>query len=211
MTALILGLGGAWGLLAAWPVLRRTRRHLVVDRFETPTRARRRQWSWGPIGRVVSGLRTKRLARGEAAKLDRELPAALDLLVVAVGAGAPPRGAVEVAARWAPPRVARPLQQVLVATDLGGSLAEALEAMAVHSPALAPIADVLVTSARLGAPAAGALSRLAEEARSSVRRRAEARARVLPVKLLFPLVFLVLPAFGLLTVAPALISALSHL
>ena len=53
--------------------------------------------------------------------------------------------------------------------------------------------------------------RLADEARAAARRRAETRARVLPVKLLFPLVFLVLPAFGLLTVAPALLSAMSRL
>ena len=44
--------------------------------------------------------------------------------------------------------------------------------------------------------------------RTDLTRKAEARARTLPVKLLFPLVFLVLPAFGLLTLAPAIISAL---
>jgi tight adherence protein C len=69
---------------------------------------------------------------------------------------------------------------------------------------------VLLASDRLGAPAGPALTRLAHDVRTDLRRRAEARARTLPVKLLFPLVFLVLPAFGLLTVVPALLSALSH-
>jgi len=76
---------------------------------------------------------------------------------------------------------------------------------------LAPVAAVLVASEQLGVPAAAGLARLAAEARAELRRRAEARARALPVKLLFPLVFLVLPAFGLLTVVPALLAALSHL
>jgi tight adherence protein C len=49
------------------------------------------------------------------------------------------------------------------------------------------------------------LARLSSEARADLRRRAEARARTVPVRLLFPLVFLVLPAFGLLTVAPVLL------
>jgi pilus assembly protein TadC len=72
------------------------------------------------------------------------------------------------------------------------------------------VADVLCASDRLGAPAAPALTRLAQEVRADLRRRAEARARTLPVKLLFPLVFLVLPAFGLLTVVPALLGALAR-
>jgi tight adherence protein C len=69
---------------------------------------------------------------------------------------------------------------------------------------------VLVASDRLGAPAGPALTRLARELRADLRRQAETRARTLPVKLLFPLVFLVLPAFGLLTVVPALLQALAR-
>ena len=73
-----------------------------------------------------------------------------------------------------------------------------------------PVTDVLLASDRLGAPAGPALTRLAHDVRADLRRRAEARARTLPVKLLFPLVFLVLPAFGLLTVVPALLAALAR-
>jgi hypothetical protein len=51
------------------------------------------------------------------------------------------------------------------------------------------------------------LARLAVEERARLRRRAEAEARTVPVRLLFPLVFLVLPAFGLLTVVPTLVSS----
>jgi hypothetical protein len=76
--------------------------------------------------------------------------------------------------------------------------------------ALAPVTDALLTTERLGAPAGPALTRLAHDVRADLRRRAEARARTLPVKLLFPLVFLVLPAFGLLTVVPALLGALAR-
>ena len=71
-----------------------------------------------------------------------------------------------------------------------------------------PLADALRTSARLGSPAAPALARLAAEVRADVRRRAEARARTVPVRLCFPLVACVLPAFALLTVAPVVLGGL---
>jgi tight adherence protein C len=202
--------GGGWGAIVAWPLVGLVRRQIVADRFPSARPVRRRPHA-GPVGRVLRGVRAARARRRESEALERDLPAALDLLLVAVGAGAPPRGAVQIAATWAPPRIAARLQSVLNATELGGSLADALAELADAAPAFAPVADVLIASARLGAPASGALTRLADEARAAARRRAEARARVLPVKLLFPLVFLVLPAFGLLTVAPALISAMSHL
>jgi Flp pilus assembly protein TadB len=160
---------------------------------------------------VAGALRRRRAAARAAAVLDAELPSACDLLVVAVGAGGTPAAAVEMVAIWGPPHVAEAFARVQAAGELGASLPDALAAMAADCPALAPMADVLTAGVTLGAPAAGALTRLADESRAAARRRAETRARVLPVKLLFPLVFLVLPAFGLLTVAPALISAMARL
>jgi tight adherence protein C len=205
--------GGAWGLLAAVPVLVWSQRRSVARRLPAPAAPvrRARTLSWGPVGRVLSGLRRRRHAAQDAARLDAAMPAAADLLVVAVGAGGAPIAAVEVAAAWAPAPVAAAFRRVLVALELGAALPDALAEMAAAEPLLAPMADVLIAGAELGTPAAHALTRLADEARGRARRRAETRARVLPVKLLFPLVFLVLPAFGLLTVVPALISAMSRL
>ena len=73
---------------------------------------------------------------------------------------------------------------------------------------LQPLVDALLASDRFGAPVGDALLRLAAEQRTALRRRAEARARTVPVRLLFPLVFLVLPAFGLLTVVPAVLAGI---
>jgi tight adherence protein C len=209
VSIVVAAVGVAWGALAATAVLARAARCEVRARLMPRAQAGRGLTI--PQLAIVRMLRAERHARRAAAALDRGLPPALDLLVVALGAGAPPQGAVDVAARWAPEAVAAPLRQVLVTTGLGGSFSDALEALRVAWPQLAPVAEVLTASARLGAPAAPALARLADEARAASRRRAEARARVLPVKLLFPLVFLVLPAFGLLTVVPALVSAMGRL
>jgi len=214
-SVLVVGCGLGWGALAAVPLVRRGQRDAIRNRFgprvarpSVPTR-----WSWdgGPVMRVVRGVLRKRRQRDLDARLQEELPTVLDLLVVAVGAGATPRGALETVARWGPPAIVAPVRRALVATELGASLADALGDLSTESPALAPVADALLASAELGAPAGPALARLGDESRSALRRQAEARARTLPVKLLFPLVFLVLPAFGLLTVVPAVISALSRL
>ena len=69
----------------------------------------------------------------------------------------------------------------------------------------------LVASERYGAPLAAGLDRLAAEVRASRRRRADEVARKVSVKLLFPLVLCILPAFALLTVAPLIASALKSL
>ena len=60
----------------------------------------------------------------------------------------------------------------------------------------------LVSCDRYGAPLGATLDRLAIDVRTASRQRAEAAARRLPVRLLFPLVTCILPAFALLTVAP---------
>lgn len=157
----------------------------------------------GPVGRVVRGLMQRRTRRRRTDQLARELPAAIDLLAVAVSAGSTPFAAVEIAARWAPPAVGASLDAVLATCRLGASFETALRGAGSRDPKLAPLTSVIATGAQLGAAVNDALARLAAESRRDLRRRAEERARTVPVRLLFPLVFLVLPAFGLLTVVPA--------
>ena len=132
-----------------------------------------------------------------------------DLLAVAVAAGLTPFLALQVAAKFGPQPAAGRLADILTAVADGRRLAEALDEEAARSPALARLLAVLAASERSGAPAGAALGRLAAATRAEARRRAMARARTVPVRLLFPLVFLVLPAFLVLTVAPLVLAALA--
>ena len=223
-------LGLAWGALLALPFARRAIRVAPTARAAAlaprvspaPRRtgvgtrlanviAARADGRRGPIRRVLGAVRSGRRARVTEAAFARELPVAVDLLGVAVGAGCTPYLAVEVAAQWSPATVAMPLAAVLRSCSLGMGFAAALGDVAQATPALRPLADALLTSDRLGAPVAPVLARLADEERTALRRRAEAHARRIPVRLLFPLVFLVLPAFVLLTVVPGLASGLGRL
>jgi tight adherence protein C len=165
----------------------------------------------GMIGRVVGSLVGRRRGRATDADVARDVPVVLDLLGVAVGAGCTPYLAVEVAARWSPASVGAPLAGVLRACALGVSFESALGDAARATPLLEPVAGALLASDRLGVPVGPVLARLAEEERTALRRRAEGRARRIPVRLLFPLVFLVLPAFVLLTVVPGLAAGLGRL
>jgi Flp pilus assembly protein TadB len=132
-----------------------------------------------------------------------------DLLAMAVTAGLTPFLALELAVRFAPRPGAARFGAALQATEGGGCrLADALDAEALRTPSLAPVLVLLATSERSGAPVAAQLRRLAAQIRAQGRRRAMARARTVPVRLLFPLVFLVLPAFLLLTVAPVVLAGL---
>ena len=73
------------------------------------------------------------------------------------------------------------------------------------------LADVLRDHLRYGVPLLPALERTSLELRLDRRRAAEVEARRVPVRLLFPLVTCVLPAFALLTVVPLLAASLDAL
>jgi tight adherence protein C len=221
--ACVLGL--AWGALAAAPLGVLARRQRVGARVRSlravgagrarPSFALARRvgarCAASTIGRIVTRSSARRRSRRDDTRLGAELPVTLDLLGVAVGAGCTPYLAVEIAARWAPALMSARLASVRDACALGATFADALDDLAARAPPLRPVAEALLASDRLGAPVGPALTRLAAEQRAELRRRAEAHARRVPVRLLFPLVFVVLPAFGLLTVIPTLLAGFSRL
>ena len=218
MNPAILALGVAWGIVMALPVA--TRAHAVAPRARssalgaasTTRDARRRRPAAADgmalLARPLRVVVARRGARARRRAVERSVPLVLDVLTVAARAGCTPRVALAATAAWSPSATRRHLVDVERRCGLGVSLADALDALAAAEPALAGVAEVLALSERTGAPTAALLERLAEEARADLRRRAEAHARRVPVRLLFPLVFLVLPAFGLLTVVPALLTGL---
>jgi pilus assembly protein TadC len=148
-----------------------------------------------------------RLILKRGADAEAEAPLVADLLAMALTAGLTPHLALGVVAGCVPPRVGARLAAPL---GRGGRLVDALEAEARHSPELEPVLRTLVSCERFGAPAAPGLRHLAGEGRARVRQEAMVRARRASVHLLFPLVFLVLPAFLVLTTAPVLLAGFTR-
>jgi Flp pilus assembly protein TadB len=177
-------------------VARRVRRHHAPVARLVPTRLRR----------MLAAVAAARARRRATRRFAHQVPVAIDLVRVAVHAGATPYGALALAADASPPLVADALTRVVHHVGVGAALPDALDHAADRDPPLRPLTEALALTHRLGAPLAPMLARAARDARRELRRQAEARARTVPVRLLFPLVFLVLPAFVVLTVVPALIA-----
>ena len=133
----------------------------------------------------------------------------LDLVAVSVSAGLTPRLALE----RAPEALGGPLgdevSRARHAASLGSPWRLVIRRVAARTglPELLRLAVTLERSERLGTPVAGRLRNLAREARADRAARSEERARRAPVAMLFPLVFLILPAFVIAAVVPALLVA----
>jgi tight adherence protein C len=149
-----------------------------------------------------------RLARRRKSAASREVPLFLDLLAVATSAGLAPQLAFRTAAAPLTGPLAEELDTAITRVDLGGRWRDELESVAdrLALTDLRRAAAVLGRSEGLGSSLADEVGRLASDVRESRRARATERARTAPVKMLFPLVFLILPAFLLLTVVPVLLS-----
>ena len=161
---------------------------------------------------ALPALGARRRHRRHLAAIAADLPDVVDLLVLAVGAGLTVRLAVAAVARRSPGPLAVELAHAGQEADLGRRLADALDDLPDRAGEVTrPLVAALIASERYGAPLGASLERLASEVRADRRRRAEEAARKVPVKLLFPLVSCTLPAFGLLTVAPLIASAVRSL
>jgi Flp pilus assembly protein TadB len=152
---------------------------------------------------MLAGVEKARRKRADA-----ELPQLLDLLAGASSAGL----AAPAAFRRALSAVSGPLGEdlagVVRAVDLGARWRDELRHAAdrMELPDLRRAVGALTRTESLGSSLSSAMAELAADVRASRRARASERARTAPVKMLFPLVFLVLPAFLLLTVVPVLLS-----
>ena len=98
----------------------------------------------------------------------------------------------------------------LLAADLalGVRRDRAFGAFAARGGPEARVAAIVSAATRLGAPLAELLVLQADSLRDAERRRAEARARRLPVLMMFPLTFCVLPALLIVFLGPPLLSIL---
>jgi pilus assembly protein TadC len=165
------------------------------------------------VGLRIPAVAVTRRAKRRSARIDAQVPELVELLVAASESGLPPPSAFVRSADALDAPLGDELREAASRVRLGepwrASLARAVSRTG--APSLATLARSLERSHRLGASATGALHALVDELRAERRARAEERARRAPVKMLFPLVFLILPAFLLLTVGPVLLSTIRSL
>ena len=172
-----------------------------------PAPSSRRGKSLKVIGRLNVGSRSRAGKRRRTA-VDAEIPQLLDLLAAGSSAGLAAPLALRRAADGLTGPLADEVRASVRAVDLGARWRDELEALAVRLdlPDLRRTVSALTRTESLGASLAQATAELAVSVRQARRAATMERARTAPVKMLFPLVFLVLPAFLLLTVVPVLLT-----
>jgi tight adherence protein C len=162
------------------------------------------------LGYMVPGFIVARRIRLRRKQIENGLPDALDLLIVCLEAGlaidqALLKSAEELEIAY--PALSQELHLVNIETRAGKPRLEALKNFAKRTKVddVRALVAMLVQTDRFGTSVAQALRTHAEVARVKRRQRAEEKAAKLSVKLIFPLVFCLLPAFFVISVGPAII------
>ncbi len=154
--------------------------------------------------RVMTSRRQERLAR--------ELPDALDLLTISVEAGLGFDAAMAQVARNTEGPLADEFFRVLQEMQIGSARSEAMRALADRTevPELRGFITAVVQADGFGIPIANVLRVQAREMRLKRTQRAEEQAQKVPVKILFPLIFCILPALFVVVLGPAAISVIRN-
>jgi pilus assembly protein TadC len=165
-----------------------------------------------PLAVILAGrIRRLEAARADARRrraMDAEIPQLLDLLAAGSAAGLSAVAGLQRSVSVLRGPLGAELRQSLDAVDLGARWREELAAVTerLELPDLRRAVAVLTRTETLGTSLTDATRELAADVRRSRAAAVAERARAAPVKMLFPLVFLVLPAFLLLTVVPVLLT-----
>lgn len=141
-------------------------------------------------------------------RMQNALPDALDLMTISVEAGLAFDAAVSRVARETTGPLAQEFVRTLQEMQIGVSRAEAMRAMAERTTMkdLKSFCLAMVQADSFGIPIARVLRIQAQEMRVKRRQRAEEKAQKLPVKILFPLVFLILPCLFIVILGPFVLS-----
>jgi tight adherence protein C len=162
----------------------------------------------GAIGWFGPGFIVQRRAEGRIHRIDRGMPELIDLLVVTVEAGLSLSAALQLAGERMRGPLGDELRIVLQEQRMGLTPVQALENMVNRcpTPAVESFTRAMVQGALLGVSIGAILRSLAVEMRKRRRAAIEQQAQKAPIKMLFPLVFMIFPALFVVILGPAVIS-----
>jgi tight adherence protein C len=146
-------------------------------------------------------------------ELLNSLPDALDLLVIASAAGLSFENAMMEITTKMKGELAREFGRVLRDIGMGQTRREALTGLSDRTgvPDIASFVSAIKQAESLGVSIGRVLTVQAEELRTKRRQRAQERANQAPVKMMFPLVFLIFPAIFAVLLGPAVPDLLTSL
>lgn len=152
---------------------------------------------------LVDNRRTERVER-----VQRELPDTIDLLAICVEAGQALEGAMQTVASRGGSIMAAEIRHTLREMELGVTRRGALEHLRdrLDVPDVGSLVAALIQADTLGTPVGQVLHNQAIEQRRKRRQQVREQAAKLPVKMLIPLTFFILPALFVVVLGPAAMS-----
>lgn len=162
------------------------------------------------VGYMIPGLILAHLINKQKRRIENGLPDALDLMIVCVEAGCGLDQAIQktsIELEISHPELASELRLITTEVRAGKNRMEAFKNFAARTRVddVRALVAMLVQTDRFGTSIAQALRTHAETSRTKRRQRAEEKAAKIGVKLVFPLVFFLFPAFYVVTLGPAII------
>jgi tight adherence protein C len=160
------------------------------------------------VGWFAPGLVIQRRAESRLHRIDRSMPELIDLLVVTVEAGLSLAAALQLAGERMKGPLGDELRIVIQEQRMGLTPVQALANMDARCPtgAVESFTRAMAQGATLGVSVGQILRSLAVEMRKRRRAAAEQQAQKAPIKMLFPLVFMIFPALFVVILGPALVS-----
>jgi tight adherence protein C len=147
-----------------------------------------------------------RRARRRLEQIDYDLPELIDILVVTVEAGLGFSGSIRTASERISGPLGDELRLALQEQNMGLSTEESLRHMLARAdtPSVRSFVRAVTQGETLGVSIGDILRSLAVEMRKRRRASAEEQAQKAPIKILFPLVFLIFPAMFVILLGPAI-------
>ncbi len=164
-------------------------------------------------GWLTPGFVVQRRAETRMYRIDHAMPELIDLLVVTVEAGLSLAAAIQLAGERMRGPLGEELRIVIQEQRMGLTPGQALENMVGRcpTPAVESFVRAMMQGQMLGFSVGQILRSLAVEMRKRRRARAEQQAQKAPIKMLFPLIFMIFPAMFVVLLGPALVSILHAL
>jgi tight adherence protein C len=162
----------------------------------------------GGLGWMLPISYLSRRARQRTEQIEHELPELIDLLVVTLEAGLSFLASLYMAAERLRGPLGEELRLALHEQQLGLSANDALQGMLrrAETPALRTFVRSVIQGEHLGVSTGQIMRNLAVEMRKRRRAKAEEKAQKAPIKMLFPLIFLIFPAMFIVLLGPAVYS-----
>jgi tight adherence protein C len=164
-------------------------------------------------GFALPMMMVRRRARTRLENIEYDLPELIDLLVVAVEAGLGFSAALKAGTDRLKGPLGEEMRLALQEQNMGLSAIEALKnvLMRAETPSLRSFVRAIIQGEQLGISIGQVLRNLADEMRKRRKAAAEERAQKAPIKMLFPLIFLIFPAMFVILLGPAVFAFLDAL